>query len=339
MTFRFKTALPFPAMLMALLSIQTAVVQTATAQTDSVTASERAAVVERIAELVIEHYVYPDVALETATHLGQELANGSFDEATDPAVFIAELTASVQQINRDKHMRVRERAPVEATEDAEARRIRQRARDKSRKYGFSEVVVLERNIGFLDMRYFSSSTEARAEGARAMATLAGVDALIVDMRRNTGGSPGMVQFMCSYFFSERTHLNSLYWRQGDRTQEFWTLTVVPGEKLPDVPLFVLTSSRTFSGAEEFTYNLKTRERALIIGETTGGGANPGGTFPINDRFSIFIPTGRAINPVTGINWEGTGVTPDVTVSSNTALDVALEYAQEAAEAFRASQNR
>jgi C-terminal processing protease CtpA/Prc len=122
-------------------------------------------------------------------------------------------------------------------------------------------------------------------------------------------------------------------------QEFWTLADVPGEKLPDVPLFVLTSSRTFSGAEEFTYNLKTRERALIIGETTGGGANPGGTFPINDRFSIFIPTGRAINPVTGINWEGTGVTPDVTVSSNTALDVALEYAQEAAEAFRASQNR
>ena len=94
-----------------------------------------------------------------------------------------------------------------------------------------------------------------------MGLLANCDAIIFDMRRNGGGNPGMVQYMCSHFFKERTHLNSLYWREGDVTQEFWTHDV-PGAVL-DVPLFVLTSSRTFSGAEEFSYNLKTRKRATI----------------------------------------------------------------------------
>ena len=115
--------------------------------------------------------------------------------------------------------------------------------------------------------------------------------------------------MFSYFFDQKLLLNSLYWREGDRTQEFWTLADVGGMKMPDVPLFVMTSNRTFSGAEEFSYNMQTQKRATLVGQTTGGGANPGGTMRINDNLSVFIPTGKAINPITKTNWEGVGVVP------------------------------
>jgi C-terminal processing protease CtpA/Prc len=118
------------------------------------------------------------------------------------------------------------------------------------------------------------------------------------------------------------HLNDLYWRTGDRTQQFWTLPYVPGKRYVDKDVYVLTSKQTFSGAEEFTYNLKNLKRATIIGETTGGGAHPGGVFRINEHFQIFIPTGRAINPITKTNWEGTGVKPDIEVAAELALKTA-----------------
>ena len=146
----------------------------------------------------------------------------------------------------------------------------------------------------------------------------------------------MVQYLCSYFFKEKTHLNSLYWRRGDQTQEFWTLDQVNGDKMPDVPLYVLTSNYTFSGAEEFSYNMQTRKRATLVGETTGGGANPGDMFPLNEKLAVFIPTGRAINPVTKTNWEGTGVVPEVKTSADNALDKALELATPAAKEYRSA---
>src|SRR5690606_13915031 len=126
------------------------------------------------------------------------------------------------------------------------------------------------------------------------------------------GAPEMVQFLISYLFDDEIrHLNDIYTRFNDTTTHFWTLPYVPGKRMPDVDVYVLTSSGTFSGGEEFSYNLRSMERATLIGETTGGGAHPGRDFPINDLFTLFIPGGRAINPVTKSNWEGTGVTPHV----------------------------
>jgi tetratricopeptide (TPR) repeat protein len=167
--------------------------------------------------------------------------------------------------------------------------------------------------------------------------LENVDALIVDLRKNSGGNPDLIRYYCSYFFPAKTHLNSLYWRQGNRTEEFWTLDSVDGKRRQDLPIFILTSSRTFSGGEEFAYDFKTRKRATLIGETTGGGANPGGFFRINSWLGIFIPTGRAINPVTKTNWEGTGVEPDIKVAADDALKTCLPLAHEKAKQFRAMQ--
>jgi hypothetical protein len=144
----------------------------------------------------------------------------------------------------------------------------------------------------------------------------------------------MVQYLCSYFFDKKVHLNSLYFRAGNRTIDFWTLDEVNGQKMPDVPLFVLTSERTFSGAEEFSYNMQTQKRATLIGQTTGGGANPGGTRRINEKLEVFIPTGKAINPITKTNWEGVGVIPEVKTSPDETFSKAHELAKAAAEKYR-----
>jgi C-terminal processing protease CtpA/Prc len=159
--------------------------------------------------------------------------------------------------------------------------------------------------------------------------LADTDALIVDLRKNGGGDPAMVALLCSYFFGvESVHLNDIYFRPDDSTQQYWTSPFVPGRKYTDKDVYVLTSGYTFSGAEDFANNLKTLKRATIVGETTGGGANPGGMERLHDHFAIFVPSGRAINPITKSNWDGTGVEPDVKVSAELALQKAHAIALE-----------
>jgi C-terminal processing protease CtpA/Prc len=135
----------------------------------------------------------------------------------------------------------------------------------------------------------------------------------------------MVALVTTYLFDQEiVHLNSLYSRHDEKTQQYWTLPYVPGSRFGGKkPVYVLTSNRTFSGAEEFTYNLKQLKRATIIGETTGGGANPGDWFSLTPHFAVFIPTGRAINPISQDNWEGGGVAPDIAVPQKEAFDVAL----------------
>jgi hypothetical protein len=126
----------------------------------------------------------------------------------------------------------------------------------------------------------------------------------------------------------------MYFRQTNLITDFITFEKVGGKKMPDVPLFVLTSKSTFSGGEEFAYDIQTQKRGILIGETTGGGANPGRTFPVTNAFGIFIPTGRAINPITKTNWEGVGVVPDISCSTDKALDTAITHAAAAAKAYR-----
>jgi retinol-binding protein 3 len=139
----------------------------------------------------------------------------------------------------------------------------------------------------------------------------------------------MVQLVSSYLFDQPTHLNSLYFRPTDRTDQFWTLPHVPGRRFgQEKPIYVLTSSRTFSAAEEFTYNLQNLERATVVGDTTGGGAHPGGVRRVGEHFGVFVPSGRAINPVSNTNWEGTGVRPDVAVPTDHAMQTAYVAALE-----------
>jgi C-terminal processing protease CtpA/Prc len=152
--------------------------------------------------------------------------------------------------------------------------------------------------------------------------LANTDALIVDVRDNGGGDPTYVAAVCSYFMPVNTLINKFYWRPQNRWDEFRTSKVTGRYYGTQKPIYVLTSDGTFSGAEEFAYDVQTQRRGEIVGDTTGGGAHPGGMREVSDGFGVWVPAGRAVNPVTGKDWEGTGVIPDVPVSAEAALRTA-----------------
>jgi retinol-binding protein 3 len=286
--------------------------------------------VKKIAKMMKENYVFPETAKKMGDYLSSRLTSGAYDSIDDAMKFADKLTEDLQSISRDKHIRVRfnpELAKILLDEDNNGSSPEEEKRQleimKDENFGFKKVERLSGNIGYVDFRHFAPADLAKETIASVMEFLSNTDAIIFDVRLNGGGSPDGVRLICSYLFGDQpVHLNDLYFRPEDRTEEFWTLRKVDGQKMPDVPVYVLTSKFTFSGAEEFTYNLKNLKRAVIVGETTGGGANPGGMVPINKEYLVFIPTGRAINPITKTNWEGTGVTPDVMIASEKALEQA-----------------
>ena len=206
---------------------------------------------------------------------------------------------------------------------------------KESNFGFTRVEKLrESNIGVLAMIGFPQLQLGKKAADAAMDMLAASDAVIIDLRDNGGGYPDMVWYLSGYLFDKPVHLSSLYFRNTNRTAEYYSAAKVDGKKIAGLPLFLLTSSKTFSGAEEFAYGLQARKRAIVIGETTGGGAHLTRAYPVNDDFMIDIPYGRSINPITKSNWEGVGVKPDIEIEASRAFDVALAKAKEVAQARR-----
>jgi hypothetical protein len=286
--------------------------------------------INSLAQLIEQRYIFEDVAKTIGERLRQNLWDGRY-EGISLDMLAMRLTEDLRSVNNDLHLRARRVPPEEQTlneVDPEEAARQQFERARRGNFGFARVEILEGNVGYLDLRGFQNTRIGGETAVAAMGFLANVDALIIDLRQNGGGSPSMVQLLTSYFFAEPTHLNSFQNRGQEQIDQFWTLPHVPGKKLVDTPLFVLTSAGTFSAAEEFTYNLKNLERATIVGQTTGGGAHPGGTHTVEGLMDVFVPDGRAINPITGTNWEGTGIEPHVVVPTGRALDEALRLAQE-----------
>jgi hypothetical protein len=194
---------------------------------------------------------------------------------------------------------------------------RRMARDN---FGLTRLDILKGNIGYLQFRVLAPPEVAGDTYIAAMNYLANTDALIIDLRTCMGAiSPDAIPMLCSYFFARPTHLNDLYWRPDNSTRQLWTWAHVPGKRYLEKPIYLLTSRSTFSGAEELAYDLRNLKRATLIGETTGGGAHGGGDRRADDHFTVWVPFGRAINPITKTNWEGVGVTPDVAVPAVRAL--------------------
>ncbi len=283
--------------------------------------------IESLATTIEEGYVFEDVAKKIGEKLRENLWNGRYEvQSIDELAGL--LTTDLRSVNNDLHLNARRTPPRSAAAEVDPEEARRERLEQTRRrnYGFSKLEILDGNVGYLDLRGFISADIGGDTAVAAMAFLANTDAVIIDLRRNGGGDPTMIQLLSSYFFEEPTHLNSFQWRGKEQIDQFWTLPHVPGKKLVDTPLFVLTSNRTFSAAEEFTYNMKNLERATIVGQTTGGGAHPGGVHDIEGMISVFIPGGRAINPITGTNWEGTGIAPHVEVAVDKALEEAHRLA-------------
>lgn len=189
--------------------------------------------------------------------------------------------------------------------------------------GFSKVEILTGNVGYIDFWGFDKVNSYSTERvANVMAMVSGASAVIFDLRNNGGGHPEMSQLISSYLFKNRTHLNSIYWRYSGEVDEFWTFSKVKGKKLVDVPIYILTSSKTFSAAEDFAYSLQSLKRAVVVGEVTGGGAHPMRFLDFGNGFIAGIPYGKAINPVTKTNWEWVGVKPDLIASEESAFNLA-----------------
>lgn len=295
----------------------------------TIDAATRTKVIAAISNRLNDSYVFPEVAKKVETVIRDRASKGEYDSLTSAKAFAKKLTEDLQEVSRDKHLRVRYSHKPVPVDDGRPREPTAHERQEELResawmnHGFNKVERLRGNIGYIEFWGFFNPEFGAETIAAAMSFLSGTDSLIIDLRNNGGGSPEMVALVCSYLFGpEPVHLNDLYWREGNKTQEFWTRKEIAGKRYLNKDVYVLTSRNTFSGAEEFAYNLKNLKRATIIGETTGGGAHPGARFRLHEHFAMFVSTGRAISPITKTNWEGTGVKPDLEVPAKQALVVA-----------------
>lgn len=304
----------------------------------TVDAKAKADAISSLARGLRDAYVFPDVGEQVAKALEERQERGEYSSITSAWKFAETLTSQMYEVAHDKHMRIDYRAagrpagpPPGGGGGPEQRRVIARKLN----YSFDEVKRLDGNIGYLKMTGFVSTVEDSGPTvAGAMAFLANTDVMIIDLRENHGGSPGVVQLLASYFFSgdRPVHLNDVAMRKRGTKEydarQWWVLPNVPRPRYVDKEVYILTSRNTPSAAEEFTYDLQALKRATVVGETTWGGANPVGPWPIGQHFVAAIPAGRSINPVTHTNWEGVGVKPDIEVPAEKALSMAHRTALE-----------
>jgi hypothetical protein len=290
--------------------------------------------VERIGELIESSYFDPEVARRIAGELRADAAAGRFDRLTDPRELAAVLTDRLRR--DDAHFSVVWTPPGPAPAAGQPVAPPDAGAVARENHGFRRIEVLPGNIGLLELTLFAhfepSETgpdSARAVADAALALLARSQALIVDLRDCRGGSPAMVGYLIGHFVPDGADVYNTFKSRGPDQSERPTVPITAPRRL-DVPLYVVTSGRTGSGAESFAYTLQAARRATIVGERSAGGANPGGFQPAGDGFAVFVSGGRPVNPITEGNWEGIGVEPDRVVTAADAQSVAYELALEVA---------
>jgi hypothetical protein len=288
-------------------------------------AAERNDVLQVLEKKLSANYVFPDVAARINAALPAKA--GAYAGAATAVDFGDMLSRDLRTLGDDKHFRVffdpdfHPRESADAVPSAEEM-AHERVDVAEHAFGVESVRRLPGNVAYVELRGFGPTELVASAYASTLALVQGSDALILDLRRNGGGSPTSVALWMSYFFAQgdERHLNDIYTRSTNDTQQFWTTTAV-GERYAK-PVYVLISPRTFSGGEECAYDFQTQKRATLVGETSGGGANAGDRFSLGHGLVVNIPTARAINPVTHTNWEHVGVKPDVEVSAAQAQQTA-----------------
>ena len=290
----------------------------------SLSSDTAASVVKEMARLVRENYVFADKADGIVAKLEKQLADGRY-AVTDPQALATRLTEDLQAVTSDKHMSVKfnpeQAAGLSGPRGPGNDAFRQQQMVSSN-YGVLEMRVLPGNVRYVNISPGFFWDPARSPQALddAMRFLGGGDAYILDIRTNGGGSPATVRYVVSHFMDAGQKL--MMYRIGpDRTSESRT-EAVPAGKLAAKPLYLLTSSRSASAAEEFASHIKNFKLGKLVGATTAGAGHRNSLFGTPEGFVISVSVGTAIHPVTGTGWEGTGVVPDIAVPVADALDVA-----------------
>lgn len=304
------------------------VIQSCSAHSDKTIERKRVeSLIDSISVFLNQYYVFPEVAKKIEVHLKEKYVKGHFNNLQNDEEFAEKIHLEMKSIANDLHLRFsvagssmsselnRKRAPNYSYQNV----------NNIREFGFFRTGKMDNGIGYFEIKGFPPLNSSKESVDEAMKCIIDSKVLIIDIRRNGGGMPEMVKYICSYFFDKPTHINSIYWRYLDKTVDFVTLEKVGGKKMVDIPIYVLTSSFTVSGGEEFAYNIQTQRRGVLIGEVTAGGANPNNILSF-DNFRFSISTGKAINPITKTNWEGVGVIPDIKIESSKALEQAYENA-------------
>jgi hypothetical protein len=292
----------------------------------AIDAAERAKLLADLAASLESHYVFLDKAQAMNADLRARETRGEYAQITSAQAFAKKLTEDLRSVTNDKHLGVKYSAqpfPPQAMLDSEEPSPQSLEFERRVNVGIERVQRMDFNLGYLDLRMFAHPTRAGAKLAAAMTLLSDTDALVIDLRQNGGGDPATVALLASYFFDTRTHLNDIYDRPKDATTEYWTTDTLAGTRYGGKrKVYVLVSNDTFSGGEDLAYTLQAAKRATVIGATTGGGAHPVMARRLSDNFAAMVPSARSINPITKTNWEGVGVTPDIAIAPDKALDKA-----------------
>ncbi|WP_439385408.1 S41 family peptidase [Amycolatopsis lexingtonensis] len=287
----------------------------------------RVAQVNEVIRRLEAHYVFPAVAAKLADVLRGRLESGAYADADD-AGFATLVTADLQSVNGDPHLRLRHHAdPVADDGDAAMNSEDFRIEAELEGFGIAAVRRLPGNVGYLDTTMLYPAELAGPAISAAMTLLATTDALLLDVRRNRGGSPGTSALLQTYLVDEQVHYLDIYEREGDKTTQMWTLPYVPGPRFGGTkPIWVLTGPRTFSGGEDLAFSLQQQGRAKTVGEATRGGAHPREQYKVDTYLDVTVSIARSLHPETGENWEGVGVRPDLPVAAEKAFDTAYALA-------------
>ncbi|HEU4619485.1 MAG TPA: S41 family peptidase, partial [Gammaproteobacteria bacterium] len=281
-------------------------------------AAARRAAVESAATAFRSRYVSPEIGERAAAAIEAALAKGEYDALTERQAFAEKLTADLRAVTADQHVQVFGAGPPAGAPPAPPPRS---------EGGVTRADRLPGNIGYIEIVALGPPALFNSAVDRSMAALKDTTALIVDARGAQGGLLPSVAYFVSYFVSgeKPVHISDTIARTPDtqtfRTSELWSVSTPFSY---DNPVYVLTSGRTLSAGEAFAYDLQAMKRATLVGETTSGAANAAGMALLGPGLSMMLSGARLQNAVTGTNWEGVGVKPDVAAPSADALEVALE---------------
>lgn len=310
-------------LLMLLVTLQNAKAQ----EKNSLQTKEKSEIITSIKTHLAECYIDLDLSKKMITELDKNLKSNMYDKITNPAEFSKKLTEDLQSVSKDLHLKVRfepERIAQEkhvVSEEMKLEVEKKMAMQMAEiNYGFTEVKILDGNIGYLNLRTFADIKYAEETATATMNFLSNTNAIIIDLRTNGGGVPSMMQLLSSYFFDETpVLLSDFYERKTDTKTQLYSLTSLAGKRSANKPIYILTSKQTFSAAEAFAYTLKHLDKAVVVGEITAGGANRTKRINLNDEFTISVPYIKSIHPITKTNWEGKGVQPDIKTNEKEAF--------------------
>lgn len=281
--------------------------------------AERAASIDGVIRILNEQYVFPDTALKVSEVLLQQEQSGALAEVTTQTQFVEKVGALMRQHSGDGHLSL----AISAEQGGVSHRLVETEERKTNNFAFEQARILPGNVGYLKLHKFWQAEEAHKVGHAALVFLSHSDHIVIDLRDSGGGSPELVQYLISHFVPEGTLLWEVFDRNGKSTEQVRSLAVPDSELLKTKPLYILQSQNLVSAGEFFSYTLQQLGRAVVIGETSAGLAHYTGAAQVNDWLFVRIPMFRPVNPVTGTNFEGVGVEPNISVPAEMALYTAL----------------